>query len=161
MAKQNLKDTDGNVLFPSGSNFEVKKMDPFIDSYLSEFFSIFKESSLLGEKPIYIKLYNELIDKLFVWLNNQPSAQEYLNKVKSEMSGIIYEQDLIVPIKYVELYWSNRGQRSCDEKRLSIRFRIKPEFTKIDGFYFEDRDTLEPVTLDVKTKNKEKIICPI
>jgi hypothetical protein len=161
IAKQDLKDEDGNVVFPSGSFFEVKKMDPFIDSYLSEFFSIFKQSSLSSEKPIYIKLYNELIDKLFVWLNNKPEAQEYLDKVRSQMSGIIYEGDLIVPIEYIDLYWSNKGQRGCDEKRLSIRFRIKPEYNEINGFYFEDKDTLEPVTLEVKSKDREKIVCPI
>ena len=161
ITKQDLKDEDGNVVFPSGSFFEVKKMDPFIDSYLSEFFSIFKQSSLSSEKPIYIKLYNELIDKLFVWLNNKPEAQEYLDRVRSQMSGIIYEGDLIVPIEYIDLYWSNKGQRGCDEKRLSIRFRIKPEYNKINGFYFEDKDTLEPVTLEVKSKDREKIVCPI
>jgi Fe-Mn family superoxide dismutase len=160
ITKQDLKDGEGNVLYPSGSHFEVKKMDPFIDSYLSEFFSIFKQGSLSGEKPIYINLYNKLIDKIFVWLNTKPLAQEYIEKVKSQMSGIIYENDLIVPIEYIDLYWSNKGQRGCDEKRLSIRFRIKPEFNKINGFYFRDKNILEPVTLDVTTKEREKIVCP-
>lgn len=161
ITRKDLKDGNGNVIYPSGSLFEVKKMDPFIDSYLSEFFSIFKQSSLSDEKPIYIKLYNKLIDRLFIWLNNRPSAQEYLDKVRSQMSGIIYENDLIVPIEYVDLYWSNKGQRGCDEKRLSIRFRIKPEYSKIDGYIFKDSDTLKPITLDVKSKDREKITCPI
>jgi hypothetical protein len=161
MTKKDLKDEEGNVIFPSGSFFEVKKMDPFIDSYLSEFFSIFKQSSLSSEKPIYIKLYNELIDKIFVWLNTKPSSKEYLDKVRSQMSGIIYEDNLIIPIEYIDLYWSNKGQRGCDEKRLSIRFRIKPEYSKINGFFFKDKDTLDPVTLDVKSKEREKIVCPI
>jgi Fe-Mn family superoxide dismutase len=161
ITKKDLKDNEGNVIFPSGSFFEVKKMDPFIDSYLSEFFSIFKQSSLSSEKPIYIKLYNELIDKIFVWLNTKSSSKEYLDKVRSQMSGIIYENDLIIPIEYIDLYWSNKGQRGCDEKRLSIRFRIKPEYNKINGFFFKDKDTLDPITLDVKTKDREKIVCPI
>jgi len=161
ITKQELKDEDGNTIFPTNSLFEVKKMDPFIDSYLSEFFSIFKQSSLSSEKPIYIKLYNELIDKLYTWLNSKPSAEEYLKKVKSKMSGIIYEGDLIVPIEYIDLYWSNKGQRGCDEKRLSIRFRIKPEYDKINGFFFKDKNTLKSTTLTVKSKDREKIICPI
>jgi hypothetical protein len=160
ITKQDLKDGEGNVLYPSGSHFEVKKMDPFIDSYLSEFFSIFKQGSLSGEKPIYIELYNRLIDKIYVWLSTTPLAQDYIEKVRSQMSGIIYENDLIVPIEYIDLYWSNKGQRGCDEKRLSIRFRIKPEFNKINGFYFRDKNILEPVTLDVTTKEREKIVCP-
>jgi len=161
ITKQELKDEDGNTIFPTGSLFEVKKMDPFIDSYLSEFFSIFKQSSLSSEKPIYIKLYNELIDKLFIWLNSKPSAEEYLDKVKNKMSGIIYEGDLIIPIQYIDLYWSNKGQRGCDEKRLSIRFRIKPEYDKINGYFFKDKNTLESTTLTVKSKDREKIICSI
>lgn len=160
ITKKDLKDEDGNVKFPSGSFFEVKKMDPFIDSYLSEFFSIFKQSSLSAEKPLYIKLYNDLIDKIFNWLNNNPSSQEYLDRVRSEMSGIIYEGDLIVPIEYIDLYWSNKGQRSCDEKRLSIRFRIKPEHNKINGFIFKDNETLSSKTLHVNSKDREKIVCP-
>jgi Fe-Mn family superoxide dismutase len=161
VTKQDLKDENGDVIFPVGSFFEVKKMDPFIDSYLSEFFSIFKQTSLSNEKPIYIKLYNELIDKLFTWLNSKSSAQEYLDKVRSQMAGIIYEGDLIVPIKYIDLYWSNKGQRGCDEKRLSIRFRIKPEFSSINGYFFRDKNTLESVTLNVKSKDREKIVCSI
>ncbi len=30
----------GETIFKAGSNFEVKKMDPFVDSYLSEFLSM-------------------------------------------------------------------------------------------------------------------------
>jgi len=102
-----------------------------------------------------------LIDKLFTWLNSKPSAEEYLNNVKSKMAGIIYEGNLIVPIQYIDLYWSNKGQRGCDEKRLSIRFRIKPEYDKIDGYFFKDKNTLESTTLTVKSKDREKIICPV
>ena len=160
ISKQDLKDEDGKVIFPSNSYFEVKKMDPFIDSYLSEFFSIFKQSSLAPEKQIYIDPYNQLIDKLYVWLLNNSGADEYLEKVKQKMSGIIYEGDFIIPIEYIDLYWSNKGQRGCDEKRLSIRFRIKPEYSSIKGYIFKDKDTLVTKELPVKTTQREKIVCP-
>jgi hypothetical protein len=161
ISKQDLKDENGNVIFPSNSHFEVKKMDPFIDSYLSEFFSIFKQSSLSSEKPIYIELYNQLIDKIYGWLLNNKNAHQYLNKVKSQMSGIIYEGDVIVPSEYIELYWSNKGQRGCDEKRLSIRFRIKPEYNSIKAYQFKDSNTLEPLVLPVKSTQREKVTCPV
>ena len=161
ITKKDLKDMEGNIIFPANSYFEVKKMDPFIDSYLSEFFSIFKQSSLTDQKPIYIKLYNELINKLFIWISKSSSADEYLNKVKKQMSGIIYENDFIVPIEYIDLYWSNKGQRGCDEKRLSIRFRIKPEYKEIKGFKFSDKETLKELILPVTSKDNQKVLCPL
>ena len=49
-------------------------MDPFIDSYLSEFFSIFKESNLKIHKKEYLSLYNKLIDRIYVWLTENKNA---------------------------------------------------------------------------------------
>jgi Fe-Mn family superoxide dismutase len=160
---KDLTDTDGNVIFPSGSNFEVKKMDPFIDSYLSEFFSIFKQSKNITQKELIGDLYNQLIDKIYKWLINNKAANEYLNKVKSQISGMIYEGDFIVPMEYIQLYWSDKGQRGCDEKRLSIRFRIKPEFNEIVGYKYVDEDVLEVKKIPVPKisnggNNERKIV---
>ena len=156
---EDLKDENGDVVFPKGSYFEAKKMDPFIDSYLSEFFSIFKESSVTDKRPIIGELYNQLIDKIFIWLNKNQNAKDYLEKVKSNMSGIIYEGDIIIPSKYIQLYWSNKGQRSCDEKRISIRFRINPEYSEVKAYKFIDSDTLESVNFTVPKQEKELVIC--
>jgi Fe-Mn family superoxide dismutase len=157
---EDLKDEDGNVVFPSGTNFEIKKMDPFIDSYLSEFFSIFKQSENIENKSVVGNLYNTLIDKIYNWLINNQNAKNYLQKVKDQIGGIIYDEEFIVPIEYIQLYWSNKGQRGCDEKRLSIRFRINPEFNEIKGYRYIDEDTLENVNLPVPTGQKELVICP-
>jgi Fe-Mn family superoxide dismutase len=157
---EDFLDEDGNVIYPAGSHFEAKKMDPFIDSYLSEFFSIFKESAISDKKPIVGELYNTLVDKIFIWLNKNESAKNYLEKVKSFMSGIIYQDDTIVPTKYIQLYWSNKGQRSCDEKRVSIRFRIDPKYSQIDAYKFIDSDTLESFKLTVPNNEKELVYCP-
>lgn len=151
---------DGEVIFPSGTHFEVKKMDPFIDSYLSEFFSIFKETEKIQFKGEYVEMYNELIQRVFNWLTtNNPLAEDYLNKVKSQIGGIIYEYDTIVPIEYIDLYWSNKGQRGCDEKRLSIRFRIKPGVKEIKTFRFKKQDELDTVVKTVQNDEDKKIIC--
>lgn len=160
ITKQDLK-LSGETIFPSGSHFEVKKMDPFIDSYLSEFFSIFKQTEIVAFKKEYISLYNDLIDKIFNWLNdkNNTEAKDYLNKVKSQMSGIIYEYNTIVPTEYIDLYWSNKGQRGCDEKRLSIRFRIKPGVNEIKTFKFKNNEELTTTVKPVTHNEKEKVIC--
>jgi len=156
---EDFKNEEGDVVFPKGSLFEVKKMDPFVDSYLSEFFSIFKESAIADKKPIVNQLYNDLIDKIYNWLIKNQTSTDYLSKVKDQMSGIIYENDLIIPIEYIELYWSNKGQRGCDERRLSIRFRIKPEYSEVVGYKFVDEDTLETVKLNVPSSEKQLVIC--
>jgi hypothetical protein len=158
VTKQDLK-CSGDTIFPSGTYFEVKKMDPFIDSYLSEFFSIFKQTETITYKPEYISLYNELIDRIYNWLLTNPDAKEYLNKVKSQMGGIIYEHDTIVPTEYIDLYWSNKGQRGCDEKRLSIRFRIDPKFNEIETYKFKNNEELTPKIEKVTSNKKEKVFC--
>jgi hypothetical protein len=158
ITKQDLK-ISGETIFPSGTHFEVKKMDPFIDSYLSEFFSIFKQTENITFKPEYISLYNELIDRIYRWLLTNPDAKEYLNKVKSQMGGIIYEYDTIVPAEYIDLYWSNKGQRGCDEKRLSIRFRIDPKFNEIETYRFKNNEELIPKIEKVTSNKKEKVFC--
>jgi hypothetical protein len=149
----------GETIFPSNTNFEVKKMDPFIDSYLSEFFSIFKETEKIAFKGEYVGLYNELIQRIFEWIQNNPDAEKYLEKVKSQMGGIIYDYQTIVPIEYIDLYWSNKGQRGCDEKRLSIRFKIKESVNEIPTYRYKKQDELEPIIKKVPYNEKEKVIC--
>mgnify|MGYP000132274003 CR=1 FL=1 len=75
------------------------------------------------------------------------------------MSGIIYEGDIIIPSEYIQLYWSNKGQRGCDEKRISIRFRINPEYSEVKAYKFIDSDTLESVNFTVPNQEKELVIC--
>jgi hypothetical protein len=134
-------------------------MDPFVDSYLSEFLSIFKETEKIQFKGEYIGIYNELIQRLYEWLISSEEANAYIEKVKSQITGIIYENDIIVPIKYIDLYWSNKGQRGCDEKRLSIRFKIKNDVgSEIQTYRFINSNELSLVTKKVSTS--QKIVCP-
>jgi hypothetical protein len=136
-------------------------MDPFVDSYLSEFLSIFKETEKIQFKGEYIGIYNELIQRLYEWLISSEEANVYIDKVKSQITGIIYENDIIVPIKYIDLYWSNKGQRGCDEKRLSIRFKIKNNVgSEIQTYRFINSAELEPVIKKIPINQTEKIVCP-
>jgi hypothetical protein len=147
-------------VFPSGSNFEVKKMDVNIDSYLSEFFSIFKQTKNKEYKGSYLEIYNSVIRGLYEWVKGE--GQEYLDSIKNNMEGIAYENFTIVPIKYIDFYWSNVGQRGCDELRLSIRFRIKAEYQNktIEAYVFtKTSDILEKKELRVSKQEVEKIVC--
>jgi len=151
----------GETIFNAGSNFEVKKMDPFVDSYLSEFLSIFKETEKIKFKGEYIGMYNELVQRLYEWLVSSDEATAYLDKVKSQISAMIYEYDIIVPMNYIELYWSNKGARGCGEKRLSIRFRIKQDAgDSLQTYKFIDQSELTPIVKRITSNEKEKVICP-
>lgn len=120
------EEIDGKIIktevFPANSHFEVKKMDVEIDSYLSEFFSIFKQSNLKTFKLTHLKLYNIMIQNIYEYLKE--NGQDYLNKIREKLAGIIFDDNTIVPIDNIYFYWSNKGQRGCDELRLSIRFQI-------------------------------------
>lgn len=140
-------------IFPPNSNFEIKKMDTNIDSYLSEFFSIFKNKENILKKGTHLALYNRIIQDIFEWIVG--AGDEFLEKVKNELEGMIYDKYTIIPIKYIQFYWSNQGQRDCNvEKRLSIRFRIDPEFKgqTIPTYIFNKESNI--------LEKKEKVISP-
>lgn len=145
-------------VFKPNSSFEVKKMDFAVDSYLSEFFSVFKQTEIIHLKSEYIDVYNNLMQKLYEWC--ETNGQNFLQDIKKSLSGIFFEKNIIIPIQYVDLYWSNRGQKGCDEKRLSIRFRVK-DGVPITGYkYQSNSDILELITnLEVPSKDKKFLIC--
>lgn len=146
------------LIFPKDSIFEAKKMDPLIDSYLSEFFAIFKNRTAIQVKPQYIDLYRSVINEIFDWI--QVKGVDYLNKVRDNMAAVIFQGNIVVPIEYVELYWSNRGQRGCDEPRLSIRFRIHPQYHTVTAYkYTKGNPELEKVEMRVEKQDTDKIIC--
>ena len=157
-----IENGEKKMVFSKNSNFEIKKMDTNIDSYLSEFFSVFKNRKNFPLKESHLKLYNRIIDRIYDWIKT--NGLQFLNYIRSNMSGIIYDNYTIVPIEYIEFYWSNLGQRSCTEKRLSIRFRIKPEFRgkEITSYIFnKDSDILEKKGIIVSDKDVEYNVCKI
>jgi len=160
VSTRDLMDEDGNIIIPSGEGVEIKKMDPLVDSYLSEFFSIFKQSKLKPLKGEILGVYNEVIERIYQELKDSPKAQKFLDNIKIKMNSMIFEGKYVVPSKYIDLYWSNKGQRGCDEKRLSIRFRIDPTLSELPGYRFVDSDTLVPSKIKITTPNIEKIVCP-
>jgi hypothetical protein len=153
-----LEDGEKVQIFKTNDIFEVKKFDYEIDSYLSEFFSIFKESKLSAVKSQVVPIYNKIINEIYLYINK--SFPDFPQKVGESLAGIVFDDNIIVPSKYIEFYWSNKGQRGCDELRLSIRFRVKPEYTTIEGYHYElNNPILEKTTKQITKGDRQKITC--
>ena len=144
-----------------GDYIEIKKMDPEVDSYLSEFFSVFKQSKNKTKKKDFLILYNFFIDMLFEWILK--NGEGYRQKVIDGMSGIIYDNNTFVPKDQIEVYWSNMGQRGCDERRLSLRFRLKTGLKTMVGYVYEPGKGENSITRtevrDLPTQFKERFVC--
>lgn len=153
---------EGKPVIMPGDYIEIKKMDPEVDSYLSEFFSIFKQTKLIkSKKRDYIILYNYFVDMLFEWILKH--GEVYRQKVIDGMSGIIYDNNLFVPKDQIQVYWSNRGQRGCDERRLSLRFRLRPGLDKMVGYVYTPGKGTESLVRtevrDLPSEFKERKVC--
>lgn len=151
---------NGQVIIPSGSHLEVKKMDYAVDSYYSEYLAIYKKSDIqeIAFEPDFKKTYNILIDKIYQLL--EKNGDFIIKKIQSDITGIIFDKNLIVLRDDIEFYWSNKGQRNCDEHRLSVRFRIKN--SEINAYIYDSRThntELQMVEITLNPKNKQ--ICPL
>jgi len=116
--------TFNNKIVINSGNIEVKKLPPQKDSYLSEFYSYGKDefyAELLKSKRIINSIYNFVIQKVFEKLEN---TQIIIDNLKNNLKGIIFEDFYITPSENIQFYWSNKGMSSCNQLRLSIRFRI-------------------------------------
>jgi hypothetical protein len=145
------------VILNKGDKAEVKKMDYNKDSYFSEFFAIYKNPDKFTEyenDPIFKEIYNTIINNIYLRLRVE--GKGLLTKIKSSFDAIIYENNLIVLTKDIELYWSNKGQRGCDDKRLTIRYRLnKP---KIQAYvYTKNSNQLKPKEINFNVGNQ--VIC--
>jgi hypothetical protein len=144
-----------DVIIPQGSSIEVKKFDYEIDSYFSEYFAIYKNSDIpeIAYEEDFKDLYNYIIDSIFK--NVEKNGQYMINKISDNVDGIMYDRNIIVLKKDIEFYWSNKGQRGCDERRLSVRFRIKNP--NIIAYTYDSKthsNQLIPQELDVDVKSK-------
>ena len=152
VVEKDLKVGD-DVIIRKGSKLEVKKLDYEMDSYFSEYFSMYKNSNIpeIAKRQDFKDLYNRIIDTIFIYLVK--NAKFMVKKVRKDIEGIIYDKNLIVLKKDIDFYWSNKGQRGCDERRLSIRFRINKE--EITGYIYDNNshsDQLTPIEIAVDAK---------
>ena len=148
--KVSLKLSGGSEIFSAGTYFEIKKFGLNVDSHLSEFFAIFKQTYLSSKKADYIDTYNNLIKTLY---NEVKGHTEFLDDIKSKIGGIILDNYIIIKIEDVDLYWSFLGQRK-NENRLSIRYQLKSG--DIIGYECNPYNNILK-EVPIKSKNIEKI----
>jgi len=150
----------GDKVISLGDVVEVKKLDHGGDSYLSEFFAIYKNSKLPKDalEPKFIQTYNQLIDGLYELF--LMSGNNILEDIKNNFAGIIYSQNTFISSDDIELYWSNKGRSSClRDHRLTIRYRINK--TNVNGYTYENNeDVLIDKKIDIKL-DRDKITCQI
>lgn len=155
--KKDLK-VDQTVIIPAGSSIEVKKFDYEVDSYFSEYFSIYKKSDLpeIAHQEDFKNLYTKIINGIFNIVKER--GQFMINKISNDVDGIMFDKNIIVLKNDLEFYWSNKGQRGCDELRLSIRFRIKN--SEITTYVYNSKthsDQLIPQ--EISLNPKPKVFC--
>jgi hypothetical protein len=148
---------NGDEIIKVGESVEVKKLDYQADSYLSEFFSIYKRKDL--PEHVYtnefLNVYNKVIDGLFVAF--QLNGSDILEDIKKDFAGIMYDGDNFIKDEDITLYWSNKGRSTCKEHRLSIRYRInKPE---VIGYVF-DRESGLLTEKSLKVRSEAEVFCP-
>lgn len=150
---------NGDEIIGTGEIVEVKKLDHGGDSYLSEFFAIYKNSKIPKDSltPDFIKTYNTIIDGLYTLFS---SSNNILEDIKRNFAGIIYSENIFIGSDDIELYWSNKGRSSCTkDHRLSIRYRINK--SKINSYIYQiNDDVLLNKTININL-DKDKILCPI
>ena len=153
-------DESGEPIIKKGEIVEVKKLDHGGDSYLSEFFAIYKNSKIPKDslELEFIETYNQIIDGLYVLFNG--SGNNILDDIKRNFAGIIYSENIFIGSDDIELYWSNKGRSSCGkDHRLSIRYRINK--SEVNSFVYEtNNDVLLDKKINIKL-DRDKIICPI
>jgi len=151
IANRNVKSRDGEIVIPNGALVEVKKMNYKVDSYLSEFFAIFKNSKIQADprfkediNPGITNLYKTLVNSVYEELKsegNDIKSNKMLFDIFTSFNGIIFQDGIYIPNvdengdTNIELYWSNKGQRDCTQPRLSIRFRVKSG-KKIKAYHY-------------------------
>ena len=157
--KTDLVDSEDSVVLRKGSKVEVKKMDYRLDSYFSEFFAIYKNPKNFPEyinNPTFRLVYNTVIDGVYVKLKE--GGEGLLETIGNSIDAIIYDNNRIILMDDIELYWSNKGQRGCDDHRLSIRYRLN-KTNVISYIYKKNSPVLEeyPITIS----ETPKLECPI
>lgn len=151
-----LYDENGKQIIGKDDYVEVKKMDYNLDSYLSEFFAIYKSPKSLPDvlKTVEgVEYYNKIVDGLYSLIRQDDGG--ILKYISENFAGIIYEENRFISKKDIRLYWSNKGQRSTDH-RLSIRFRVVSN--DVDTYiYDKNNDILRTETIsDVDITRKDK-----
>jgi len=160
LADGDIKDSGGNVIIPNNGKVEVKDINNQ-DSYLSEFLAspVKKTEYGIRNNPIYLKRYNEVIDKVYTFLKKN-YGKSIIDKIKDGLSGIIISNNIYVPNEdnNIEFYLSNVG-RSNPENQLRIAVRYHINKNNWRNFYkIGDDGILYPIEEGPNIPTKEKRI---
>jgi hypothetical protein len=156
--KSDLKVGD-EVVLSKDSKVEVKKMDYKLDSYFSEFFAIYKNPKNFlkyVDNPNFRLAYNTIIDGVYRRLVTE--GEGILESIGNSIDAIMYEKNRMILSDDIELYWSNKGQRACDDHRLTIRYRLN-KTNVVSYIYSNGSDQLEVIPVDVELR--PQLSCPI
>ena len=158
-----IKDEKGKIVIKKGDFVEVKKIDYEEDSYLSEFFSVYKTNieklPKYARKNDFRKDYNDLVDAVYTLLLKDDGG--IIESIKNSFVGIFYDENIFVSKDNIELYWSNKGRSSCDsDHRLSIRYRVVTNNKNyVYGYLYSKEGELKRVKLEIPNNKKQKIYC--
>jgi len=150
-ATDNVYDINGNIVIPNDGLVEVKMRDHKLDSYLSEFFAIYKYSDLNPKykTPEMVEIYNSIINSLYEKM--EKNEFDLLGDLNKSFYGIFFGEvkkedkmmSVFIPSEFMKLYWSNRGKiETGNQLRLTIRYKLKSG--SIQG-YFYDRETYKMI----------------
>lgn len=144
-ANKNILDINGNLVIPKGGLVEVKMRDYTKQSYLSEYFSIYKESKIDPEfkKKRMVNLYNIFIEKTFDLFNESYIGSDIIKQIRKNTYGILFAEEnyngtnmpIYVPLKNIDIWWSSEGWGNKNQKRLTLRYHVKNK----KEFYYYDR----------------------
>ena len=98
---------------------------------------------------------------LYTIISKSTEGQQFLkditDKSKGNLRGIIFEDNILVPIENIKIYWSNKGQSNCNQLRLSIRFKIINQNNTY--VYNPKSNELELNTNPITNTSFSKILC--
>jgi hypothetical protein len=156
IANKNILDINGSIIIPKGGLVEVKMRDYTKESYLSEYFSIYKESKIDGrfKRSTMLNLYNKFISRVFDMFKELPIGDDIIKQIRIDNSGMFFGEKqlngknmpIFVPLDNIDLWWSKTGKMDPrKEKRLTIRYQVKD----LNTFYYYDREsgTMIPNTM--------------
>lgn len=160
LANGDIKDSEGNVIIPDDGKVEVKDINRQ-DSYLSEFLASPVKRTEYGirNNPIYLKRYNEVIGKVYDYVNKN-KKEDIIDKIKVGLSGIIVANNIYIPNKdnNIEFYLSNVGRSNPEKQlRITVRYHINQDNWK--NFYkIGDDGILYPLKEKPNIPTREKRI---
>jgi hypothetical protein len=146
IATSDVMTIDKMVVIKKGGLVEVKMRDYRSDSYLSEFFSIYKDANIdpKYKSPEILKIYNDVVSYLYQKMSENDGG--IINDIRNNFYGMFFGEKehnnkmmpIYIPSDYINLYWSDTGKiQTNNQKRLTIRYEVR----RGANLFFYDRSS--------------------